>query len=281
MMNEESSPSFGSGPTFVGETDSKALPAGGEACWDLQLDSGGAKKVGLTVIVITGPDENDSPEWGVEITDSVDRELWSNAAPADVEIEIDGPRPKELKLKVTAPKGARFGDEVEVTLVATTPGGTGTIHYSATARQSVLALKTSIGHERAVADSLGSKAKGGKSGIFAILSPTNLRGYILVEGMNTDRLRETARGVRKARGFVEGETEMDEIDHFLTPKPLVSGIMEGDVVELISGPFKGEKARVQQIDESKEEITVELFEAMVPIPVTIRGDHVRVIEKER
>ncbi|MFA5314292.1 MAG: transcription elongation factor Spt5, partial [Methanomassiliicoccales archaeon] len=48
-----------------------------------------------------------------------------------------------------------------------------------------------------------------------------------------------------------------------------------------AGPFKGEKARVQKIDESKEEITVELFEALVPIPVTVRGDHVRVLEKEK
>jgi transcriptional antiterminator NusG len=61
----------------------------------------------------------------------------------------------------------------------------------------------------------------------------------------------------------------------------VVGIREGDLVELVAGPFKGEKARVQQIDQGKEEITVELVEAMVPIPVTIRGDHVRVIEKER
>jgi len=73
----------------------------------------------------------------------------------------------------------------------------------------------------------------------------------------------------------------NEIDHYLAPKPLVSGITEGDVVELVAGPFKGEKARVQNIDEAKEEITVELFEAMVPIPVTVRGDHVRVLEKDR
>ncbi|TFG55508.1 MAG: transcription elongation factor Spt5, partial [Methanomassiliicoccus sp.] len=59
------------------------------------------------------------------------------------------------------------------------------------------------------------------------------------------------------------------------------GISEGDVVELVAGPFKGEKARVQKIDESKEEITVELFEATVPSPVTVRGDSVRVLEKER
>ncbi len=102
-----------------------------------------------------------------------------------------------------------------------------------------------------------------------------------MEAMNTDLVRETVRGVRKAKGLVEGETSFGEIEHFLTPKPLVSGIMEGDVVELVAGPFKGEKARVQKIDESKEEITVELFEATVPIPVTVRGDHVRVLEKEK
>ena len=52
-------------------------------------------------------------------------------------------------------------------------------------------------------------------------------------------------------------------------------------MELVNGPFKGEKARVQNIDEGKEEITVELIEAMVPIPVTVKGDSVRVIDKER
>jgi transcriptional antiterminator NusG len=60
----------------------------------------------------------------------------------------------------------------------------------------------------------------------------------------------------------------------------VIGINEGAIVELISGPFKGEKARVKRVDVTKEEITVELFEAMVPIPITVRGDHVRVLSKD-
>ena len=36
---------------------------------------------------------------------------------------------------------------------------------------------------------------------------------------------------------------------------------------------------LQRIDESNEEVTVELFEAMVPIPITVRGDHVSVLER--
>jgi transcriptional antiterminator NusG len=68
------------------------------------------------------------------------------------------------------------------------------------------------------------------------------------------------------RGLVDGEKdiELKEIEHYLAPKPIVADITEGDIVEIINGPFKGEKARVRQIDTSKEEITVELFEAMKP-----------------
>jgi transcriptional antiterminator NusG len=110
-----------------------------------------------------------------------------------------------------------------------------------------------------------------------------MRGYIFIEACNPDALQELLKGVKKVRGIVRGEggrIPMEQIEHFLAPKPLVSGIVEGNIVELIAGPFKGEKARVQQIDEAKEEITVELFEAMISIPITVRGDHVRVIEKE-
>jgi transcriptional antiterminator NusG len=81
--------------------------------------------------------------------------------------------------------------------------------------------------------------------------------------------------------LVSGEVPFDEIEHFLVPKPAVAGMEVGDIVELISGPFRGERARIIRIDEAKEEITVELFEATVPIPVTVRGDYVKVIEKTK
>ncbi len=147
----------------------------------------------------------------------------------------------------------------------------------------IYAVKTSIGHERIVADAIENKALRKGAEVFAILSPQPMRGYIFLEATNPDALQELLKGVKKVRGIVKGEAgtiDLEEIEHFLAPKPLVSGIVEGNIVELIAGPFKGEKARVQQIDEAKEEITVELFEAMISIPITVRGDHVRVIEKE-
>ena len=144
----------------------------------------------------------------------------------------------------------------------------------------IIVVKTSIGHEKIVAEAIAGRVKRRGAKVYSLLSPATLRGYLLVESDDIDEFKNLIKGIPKVRGVVEGSTGMGEISHFLTPKPLVAGIVEGDIVELVSGPFKGEKARVQQIDEAKEEITVELFEALISIPVTVKGDCVRVIEKE-
>lgn len=183
----------------------------------------------------------------------------------------------------------------------------------------IVAIKTTIGHEKDVARNLAGRAKRKKAEIYSLLSPHRLRGYILIEfGLNyqqiedllndpqhhddvleelenqniiaegdsvvgrviRDRLSSLLKGLKHARTVVSGITDFAEIEHFLSPPPAVSGIEVGDIIEIINGPFKGEKARVSKKDEGKEEITVELFEAMVSIPITIKGEHVRVIEKE-
>jgi transcription termination/antitermination protein NusG len=255
---------------------------------DLKIPEDGlAHTVVIKVDTVFAATEEGSPEWFVKLYDPVGV-VWENTPTAEVEeareFDIMPGNEKTFTLAVASPTGARFGDKITVLVNASLkedPSVSDVATLQASARQSVLAVKTSIGHEKAVADSLSSRAKGKSIGVFAILSPATIRGYVFVEAMNTDALREVVKGVRRTRGLVKGETSFAEIEHFLTPKPIVSGIVEGDIVELIAGPFKGEKARVQQIDEAKEEITVELFEAMVPIPVTIRGDHVRVLEKEK
>lgn len=276
---------------FVIQGETKRMMASGDASeFELTLkmpDDGQPHTLAIKVDTVFSATEEGSPEWFVKLYDAVGA-VWENTPSADQTTErtfdIMPGQEKSFTLKITSPTGARYGDKITVLVNASLkedPSVNDVATLQATARQSMLAVKTSIGHEKAVADSIASRAKPKPSGVFAILSPATIRGYVFVEAMNTDGLRELVKGVRRTRGIVKGETSFAEIEHFLTPKPIVSGIVEGDIVELIAGPFKGEKARVQQIDENKEEITVELFEAMVPIPVTIRGDHVRVLEKER
>lgn len=116
--------------------------------------------------------------------------------------------------------------------------------------------------------------------VAAILSPSELKGYLLVEASGPAHIEEATSNLHHVKGLVRGESDMSEVEHFLEPKPVSAGMNEGDIVELIAGPFKGEKALVKRIDEGSEEITLELFEAMVPIPVTVRGDSVRVLDRK-
>ena len=79
---------------------------------------------------------------------------------------------------------------------------------------------------------------------------------------------------------MKSQITMEEVKRFLKPKPIISSIQKGSVVELVSGPFKGERARVVRLDESREEVVLELVEAAVPIPVTVKADQIRIIKKE-
>ncbi|MBS1194158.1 MAG: ribosomal protein, partial [Methanomicrobia archaeon] len=136
----------------------------------------------------------------------------------------------------------------------------------------IYAIKTTAKQERAVADSI-KKAVETQTDIkvVAIIAPDELRGYVLVETPESHaRIEQLVEMIPHARAVVKGDTKLEEVAHFLVPKPVVSGIEEGTIVELIAGPFKGEKAVVKRVDMGKEEITVELYESVVPIPITVR-----------
>ena len=113
-----------------------------------------------------------------------------------------------------------------------------------------------------------------------LLAPDSLTSYVMVEADDYAILERVLEEIPHARTLVPGESSIAEVEHFLSPKPDVEGIAESDIVELVAGPFKGEKAQVQRIDEGKDQVTVELYEATVPIPVTVRGDQIRVLDSE-
>ena len=145
---------------------------------------------------------------------------------------------------------------------------------------SIYVVKTTANQERSVANLNAQIARKDKYDIKSLLVPDVLKGYVLVEAPTPEIVDQAIQGVPHARSVIKGASSVAEVEHFLTPKPVVVGINQGAIIELISGPFKGEKARVKRVDIAKEEITVELFEAMVPIPITVRGDHVRVLSKD-
>ena len=146
----------------------------------------------------------------------------------------------------------------------------------------IYAVRTTTGQEKNVAEFLASKAEKEKiDDIYAILATEDLKGYILVEAQNKGAVEELVRKTFKVKGIVPGETSIDELEHLLTPTKIIESIDKGDIVELVAGPFKGEKARVIRVDKHKEEITLELMDAAVPIPITVGIEQVKIVSKNK
>lgn len=245
-------------------------------------DTGDAQVVEISIKLLYSTEEEKRIPW--EVTVIGEKTLSDPDEFYEEEIELDDGDQEVFGIKVHAPEGAAYGEKFEVIIDAMSKEGTfvsDSITLLTIARPTVIAVKTQIGQEKNVADYIAGMAKKRDLGIFSILCPKPVRGYLFMEVMSPHPVEDIIGSMRKAKGVVGGESSIEEIEHFLAPKLAVEGIAEGDIVELSAGPFKGEKARVTQIDEANDEITVELFEATVPIPVTVRGDHVRVLEKEK
>jgi len=138
----------------------------------------------------------------------------------------------------------------------------------------------------------GCKKKGKKKGdpklistnqlkgrVKAILVPETLRGYVFIETTEFRDVEIAISGVPHVRGRVGGKVSLDEIDRFLAPPPAAEGISEGDVVEIISGPFKGERAKVARVDTGKEELILELLDSPYTIPVRVHADFAKIVER--
>ena len=142
----------------------------------------------------------------------------------------------------------------------------------------IYAIKTIIGRENVVLESMAGKAKAQGLLIKALAHPEEIRGYVFVEGELND-IETVIKEIPHARGLLRKSVSVKEIKRFLEPKKVEIKIDEGDIVEVIGGPFKGEKGKVTRFDKVKGEITMELIEVTVPIPITVNAGLVKVIKK--
>lgn len=145
----------------------------------------------------------------------------------------------------------------------------------------IFGVRTAANREDQVVDYLVNKLqKGTKADFFAVIRPHGMRGYIFVEAGSKEDAEQVLQGVPYARGVLSQEIPYPEIEHMLEQIKVEMNIHKNDIVEVISGPFKRENAKVIRINKQKEEIVVELLEAAVPIPITVKMDAVKVIRRE-
>ena len=142
----------------------------------------------------------------------------------------------------------------------------------------IFSIRTTAGQESLVVDMLQKKLENEPLEIYSLAVIPDLKGYVLIEGDSELTVRRAINDIPhiKGKGIVGGNIKLEELSPLLEAKPLMESIRKNAKVKLINGPFKGEKARVVRVNEAKEEVTVELLEAAVKIPLTIKAENIRI-----
>ncbi|MHA1298095.1 MAG: transcription elongation factor Spt5 [Candidatus Helarchaeota archaeon] len=137
----------------------------------------------------------------------------------------------------------------------------------------IFTIKTTIGQEKAVVEFM---MKGNiKKYLKAILLPETLRGYIFIETQDAQNVNQELLKIPHVRGRLVGQVQISELEEFLIAKKSTEGVDIGDIVEIIGGPFKGEKAKITRVDTVKDEVILELFESTHPIPIKVHADYIK------
>jgi transcriptional antiterminator NusG len=144
----------------------------------------------------------------------------------------------------------------------------------------IFIIKVTTNKEEKAVDMIADRIEKKNLSTFAVLRPHGLRGYILLEAEDRESAEESVFNLPYVKGIIGKTIGYEEIKNMVEPSATAISIKDGDIVEIIAEPFKKEKAKVLRIDKQKEEVVVSLLGAVVPLPVTIKLDNVRVIRRE-
>lgn len=141
-------------------------------------------------------------------------------------------------------------------------------------------IKVTTNKEERAVDMIADRSEKKNLNVYSVLRPHGLRGYIFLEAEDRESAEEAVFNLPYVKGIIGKTIEYEEIKGMVQPTVESVSIKEGDIVELIGSTLKGEKAKVLRIDKQKEEVVVSLFGAVVPLPLTVKIDNVKVIRRE-
>lgn len=136
-----------------------------------------------------------------------------------------------------------------------------------------------MGQEKSLATMSELKGSREGSGIHAILISDMMSGYCFVEGETQTMVESFASEVKTLsnRALQNRSVPIEELSDQLNPLPSIQGLEEGDIVEIVDGPFKGLKARVIRLEDGNQDVTLELLDSTMALPVRLHADYCKKI----
>ncbi len=144
----------------------------------------------------------------------------------------------------------------------------------------IFIIKVTTNKEERAVDMISDKARKKDLNVYSVSRPHGLRGYILLEAEDRDSAEEAVFNLPYVKGIIGKTITYEEVEGMIKPSVETISIQEGDIIEMIGATLKGEKAKVIRIDKQKEEVVVSLLGAVVPLPVTVKIDNIKVVRRE-
>ena len=145
----------------------------------------------------------------------------------------------------------------------------------------IFIIKVTTNKEERAVDIISERVEKKNINVYSVSRPHGLRGYVLLEAEDRESAEESVFNLPYVKGIIGKTIGYEEIKNMVEPSATTVSIKEGDIVEMISEPFKKEKAKVLRIDKQKEEVVVSLLGAVVPLPVTVKIDNVKVVRRDK
>ena len=142
-------------------------------------------------------------------------------------------------------------------------------------------VRTIAGRELDVALLIELRARANNIPIYSITVLPRIKGYVVVESTAAHYVTLVVQGMRYVKGVVPGVLRYEDVERLLKPEAVAATLKPGEIVEIISGPFRGLKAQVIRVDRSRDEVVLNVLEATYQLQITVPSDSIRPVREEQ
>lgn len=150
-------------------------------------------------------------------------------------------------------------------------------------------VKTKIGFEERVINDMKARLvdfgslKDIRDNIGEIYHQSHMKGYIIVESdeeffveklIGKSWKLDNTIPLKNVKGIL-GKMEIDDALEYIKPKSPLEGLNSGMMVEISKGAFRGERAIISELNEKTEEVTLQLYDAAIPMTLKLSANQLR------
>ena len=145
----------------------------------------------------------------------------------------------------------------------------------------VFAIKVTGGQERNVCHLIANRIEARKVHVLSVIYSEKMKGYLLIEAMSAQAVSDAVSGVKHVRSYVPGVMTTADISSMITIKPIIEELKVDQIVEVVTGPFKGMRAKVVRFEQVKKEATITLIDAPYQLSVTIDAGYLKIVSSAK